>query len=155
MTPRSRPVSSSFLVYCLFSATGGLSVPVFTNNSFFFPCVLAGPSFDYATYDSLVKHTIYDISPPGTSDAQAKAAGRRIPHGRKRVAYLHLTLGLAFLGIYSVFGGRGSYERILTPEWYTWSLVTRFAFVQIAGFIARTKYYAVWSLAEVSRSIWG
>ncbi len=125
--------------------------PDSANRSFFFPCVLVGPSFDYATYDSLVLHTIFAAPPPPTGDSQAKATRRRIPHGRKRVAYLHLVLGLAFIGIYAVYGTQAGYERILTPAWYTWGWATRFGFVQIAGIIARTKYYAVWSLSEVSK----
>ena len=119
-------------------------------SSLFFPCVLVGPSFDYATYDSLVLHTIFDVPSPDCALSQAAVTRRRVPHGRKRVAYLHLVLGLAFLGIFSVYGERAAYERMLTPVWYTWSLSTRFGFIQIAGIIARTKYYAVWSLAEVS-----
>jgi hypothetical protein len=111
--------------------------------------MLIGPSLDYVTYDSLVLKTIYNITPPGQDDSQAKLK-RRVPHGRKRVAYLHLVIGLAFLGIYAVYGGRAAYQRVLTPTWYTWSLLSRFGFVQLAGIVARIKYYAVWSLAEVS-----
>jgi hypothetical protein len=96
-----------------------------------------------------VLKTIYNITPPGQDDSQAKLK-RRVPHGRKRVAYLHLVIGLAFLGIYAVYGGRAAYQRVLTPTWYTWSLLSRFGFVQLAGIVARIKYYAVWSLAEVS-----
>lgn len=43
---------------------------------------------------------------------------------------------------------KGSYERVNSYAWTTWSLLTRFGFVQFAGFVARTKYYAVWSLSE-------
>jgi lysophospholipid acyltransferase len=120
-----------------------------TDASFFFPSMLIGPSLDYVTYDSLVLKTIYNITPPGQDDSQAKLK-RRVPHGRKRVAYLHLLIGLAFLGIYAVYGGRAAYQRVLTPIWYSWSLLSRFGFVQLAGIVARIKYYAVWSLAEVS-----
>jgi hypothetical protein len=122
------------------------------DSSFFFPAMLIGPSLDYATYDSLVKGTIYTTPPPGTGTEQAKAAKRRIPYGRKRVAYLHLIIGLAFLGIYAVYGSRGSYTRILGDDWSKWGHLTRFGFIQFAGFVARTKYYAVWSLSEVSRT---
>ena len=123
------------------------------DGSLFFPSVLVGPSFDYATYDSLILHTIYDITPSRTSTAEQqnqRATRRRIPLGRKRVAYLHLVLGLVFLGIYSLYGERAAYRRILNPTWYTWSIAPRFGFIQIAGIIARVKYYAVWSLSEVS-----
>jgi len=111
--------------------------------------MLIGPSLDYVTYDSLVLKTIYNTTPPGQDDSQAKLK-RRVPHGRKRVAYLHLVIGLAFLGVYAVYGGRAAYQRVLTPAWYSWSLLSRFGFVQLAGIVARVKYYGVWSLAEVS-----
>ncbi|RXK37066.1 lysophospholipid acyltransferase [Tremella mesenterica] len=119
----------------------------FLGYCFFFPSSLVGPSMDYATYDALVKHTLYSQPTAGTEDPQGKLK-RRVPHGRKRVAYLHLVIGLFFLGVYAIFGTKASYERILTPAWYTWGLATRFGFVQVAGFIARTKYYAAWSLSE-------
>ncbi|WVR06969.1 hypothetical protein IAU60_004005 [Kwoniella sp. DSM 27419] len=125
------PGPLAFLGYCLF-----------------FPSILPGPSFDYATYNALVHHTIYQVAPPGTSPEQAKAAKTRVPYGRKRVAYLHMIIGLVFLGIYATFAGQASYERILTPVWYDWTILKRLGFVQLAGFIARTKYYAVWSLSE-------
>ncbi|WWD03076.1 hypothetical protein V865_001122 [Kwoniella europaea PYCC6329] len=125
------PDPLAFLGYCLF-----------------FPSILPGPSFDYATYDSLVHHTIYRVPPPGSSAEQAKAAKKRLPYGRKRVAYLHLTIGLIFLGIYASYGAKFAYARILTSDWYKWSIVQKLGFVQLAGFLARTKYYAVWSLSE-------
>ncbi|WWC70084.1 uncharacterized protein I206_104030 [Kwoniella pini CBS 10737] len=125
------PDPLAFLGYCLF-----------------FPSILPGPSFDYATYDALVHHTIYRVPPPGSSAEQAKAAKKRLPYGRKRVAYLHLAIGLIFLGIYASYSTQFAYERILTPVWYKWSPLYRLAFVQLAGFLARTKYYAVWSLSE-------
>jgi hypothetical protein len=111
--------------------------------------MLIGPSLDYVTYDSLVLKTIYSTTPPGQDDPRAKLK-RRVPYGRKRVAYLHLVLGLAFLGIYAVYGGRAAYQRVLTPAWYTWGFLSKVGFIQLAGIVARIKYYAVWSLAEVS-----
>ena len=111
--------------------------------------MLIGPSLDYVTYDSLVLGTIYNNAPPGHDDSQGKLK-RRVPHGRKRVAYLHLVIGLVFLGTYAVYGGRAAYSRILTPSWYSWGFMTKFGFIQLAGLVARIKYYAVWSLAEVS-----
>jgi len=114
--------------------------------------MLIGPSLDYATYNSLITHTIYSKPPPGTGAEQAQATKRRIPYGRKRVAYLHLAIGLGFLGFYAVYGGRGSYTRILGDDWGKWSLLTRFGFVQFAAFVAKSKYYAVWSMSEVGSS---
>ncbi|WOO80133.1 Lysophospholipid acyltransferase [Vanrija pseudolonga] len=120
----------------------------FLGYCFFFPSVLVGPSFDYATYNALITKTIYDAPVPDADPTHTKRFKGRTPHGRRRVAYLHLVIGLAFLAIFAVLGARGAYSRILEPTWYTWTLSTRFGFVQFAGFVARTKYYAVWSLSE-------
>lgn len=142
---RPEPPSVSGLLVCMSSGCAA-------DASFFFPSMLIGPSLDYATYNSLITHTIYSTPPPGTGVEQAKATKRRIPYGRKRVAYLHLALGLSFLGFYAVYGGRGSYTRILGEDWSKWSLLTRFGFVQFAAFVAKSKYYAVWSMSEVGRA---
>ncbi|KAL7421613.1 Lysophospholipid acyltransferase [Cryptotrichosporon argae] len=125
------PAPLPFLGYCLFFAS-----------------VMPGPSFDYATYDALITHTIYDKPPPGSQPTQKEPTKRRIPYGRKRVAYLHMVVGLVCLGAYAVFGQRADYSRILSDDWKSWSKTTKFGFIQFAGFIARTKYYAVWSLTE-------
>lgn len=110
--------------------------------------MLVGPSFDYASYDALISHTIYNAPIPGQSGEAAATKRTRRPKGRRRVAYLHFVIGLIFLGFYAVMGTKGSYERVNSDEWPTWSLLTRFGFVQFCGFVARTKYYAVWSLSE-------
>ncbi|ODO09822.1 hypothetical protein I350_02040 [Cryptococcus amylolentus CBS 6273] len=120
----------------------------FLGYCFFFPSILVGPSFDYATYDALVHHRLYNIAPPGTSAEQAAAVKTRIPYGRKRVAYLHLVIGLSFLGLYATYGGKFSYEQILGKEFLGYKLIQKLGFVQLCGLFARTKYYAVWSLSE-------
>jgi hypothetical protein len=118
--------------------------------------MLVGPASDYITYDQLVKHTLF---PPVESPT-----ARRVPKGRKRAAYLNLVLGLTFIGIYSTLGDSIGYARIVKGDriWKSWPWWKRLAFVQLAGVIARTKYYVsvlslvrnadlqgVWSLSEV------
>lgn len=107
--------------------------------------MLVGPSFDYASYDALIKHTLFTTAP--NKDAKGRT-WRRTPHGRRRVAYLHGLLGLIYLGLFANFGTRGDFHRVLGPEWLTWTIPTKLAFWQFCGFVARTKYYAVWSLSE-------
>nr|KIR50417.1 lysophospholipid acyltransferase [Cryptococcus bacillisporus CA1280] len=124
------------------------SLVAFLGYCFFFPSVLVGPSFDYATYDALIHKRLYSSPPPGSSPEQAKATKRRIPYGRKRVAYLHLVIGLFFLGVYALYGDKYSYENVLNPIWTGWGWTRKLGFVQLAGLLARTKYYAVWSLSE-------
>ncbi|KAK4690004.1 hypothetical protein P7C73_g106, partial [Tremellales sp. Uapishka_1] len=88
----------------------------FLGYCFFFPSILVGPSFDYATYSALVSHTLFYDSP----DAKGK---RKVPIGRKRVAYLHLVIGLAFLGVYATYGSAAGYDVVLSPIWEKWGLV--------------------------------
>ncbi|BEI86596.1 hypothetical protein CcaverHIS002_0608830 [Cutaneotrichosporon cavernicola] len=120
----------------------------FLGYCFFFPSVLVGPSFEYVSYEKLLNKTIYDVTPPPGTPAATDKSKRRTPKGRRRVAVLHFTLGVVFLAYYAVMGDRGSYQRVIGPDWPTWSLLTRFGFVQFCAFCVRTKYYAVWSLSE-------
>lgn len=122
---------------------------------------MAGPPSDFATYNALVEGTLF-TSPPASNASSALAASEskaaaqehrkpRVPALRKTVAYQKLATGLTFLAIYALYGGKASHERLLDAKWwYSHSRLWRFGFVQLAGFIARTKYYAVWTVAEVS-----
>ena len=47
---------------------------------------------------------------------------RGIPKGRKRVAYVHGAVGVAFLGLYALLGSKASYGGVLTDEWKGYSL---------------------------------
>jgi hypothetical protein len=86
---------------------------------------------------------------------QPRSARPLIPKGRKSSAYRKLVTGLIMLGIYAVFGGQWSYGRIIDPElakvgwWASKGIFGKWMYVMIAGFIARTKYYALWSISEV------
>jgi lysophospholipid acyltransferase len=97
--------------------------------------MLVGPASDYITYHQLVTHTLF---PPAQSPTS-----RRVPKGRKRAAYLNLILGLAFIGIYSVMAEPFGYARIVSRDraWSNLPWWKRLVFIQIAGFVARTKYY--------------
>lgn len=80
-----------------------------------------------------------------------------IPRGRKSTAYTKLATGLIMLGIYSVVGSKWGYARIIDPRetavgwWASKGWWGRWMYVLRAGFVARTKYYALWSISEVSR----
>jgi lysophospholipid acyltransferase len=123
---------------------------------------MAGPASDFATYDALVKDTLFTFPPPSTPEsaltssrsqkAVKKSRKPRSPALRKTVAYQKLAIGLMFLGIYALYGGKAGHDRILDGKWwFSHSKLWRFGFIQLAGFIARTKYYAVWTIAEASR----
>jgi lysophospholipid acyltransferase len=93
-----------------------------------------------------------DLEPLVESSLPQPHARLLIPRGRKTIAYLKLVVGLGMLGFYSVFGGKMAYERIVGEEawWSAKGWFARWVYVMIAGFTARTKYYAIWSISEVS-----
>ncbi len=132
--------------------------------SFFFPSVLIGPAFDYASYDALISGTLYH-HPPATTESSAQAAkdsdaatsrtggAPKSPRARHTAAYRKVVIGLAFLGAFAVLEGRFHYERVLDDDfWYApgFGWKRKLLFVVMTGFVARTKYYGVWTLTEVS-----
>lgn len=86
---------------------------------FYFPGVLVGPYLEYVDYKALIDETMFkDVKVDGQ---------RRVPKGRKRVAYLKLVLGLAYLGAFVVLGGKFNFNVATTPWFLTLSLPARFA----------------------------
>ena len=111
------PSLSSFLGYC-----------------FFFPSILAGPSYTYASYISFTSHELF----------KQESNQMKLPAGRRRKALRRLATGLFFLGkhlkdyhpklktnrinfigIYSVYGAQISYFQMLSPEFATRPYVIR------------------------------
>jgi lysophospholipid acyltransferase len=112
---------------------------------FYFPGLLVGPYLDYQEYNDLINETTF--KKPEVRD-KAKA-GRLIPNGRKRVAYMKMLMGLIYLGIFVVFGGKHNFSVVLTPWFASKPLLFRIAAFQVYGTLERTKYYAIWTLTEV------
>jgi len=95
--------------------------------------------------------------------------GRKLPPGRKRVAYTKMFMGLLYLGLFVVFGATHNFSAALEPSfteksilvrcadlgyYISWlSCLTRFhvriGLFQVYGFFERSKYYAIWTLTEV------
>lgn len=123
----------------------------FLGYCFFFPSILAGPSFTYSSYSSFTSHQLFikETSSSSTTEPRKKGAAL-VPAGRRRKALKRAFLGTVFLAIYAVWSGTASYENMLKPEFGKRSWGFKFLFMNFGGFIARTKYYAVWCVAESS-----
>lgn len=80
--------------------------------SFFFPSVLAGPAFTYASYKTFTSHALFkkEVSP---SDKTSSL----IPPGRRSKAAKRFVTGLVFLGIYALYSWKWGYGRLLEPEY--------------------------------------
>ncbi|KAJ7179508.1 endoplasmic reticulum protein [Mycena filopes] len=114
----------------------------FLGYSFYFPGILVGPYLDYSDYMDLINETMFKNLP-----VKGKH-GRNVPAGRKRVAYRKMLFGLAYLGIFVVFGASWNFNISLTPWFLEQSMWKRIAVYQLVGPIERMKYYAIWTLTE-------
>ncbi|GAA5952711.1 hypothetical protein JCM21900_000412 [Sporobolomyces salmonicolor] len=109
----------------------------------FFPSILVGPSFTFRSYTSFTTHALFAKEQPSGST--------EIPSGRKRKAAKRLVTGIIFLGIFSVYGYQYGMERLLESKFVKErNLWQRLLFMNMAGVVARTKYYAVWCIAEAA-----
>ncbi|GAA5846641.1 hypothetical protein JCM5353_000744 [Sporobolomyces roseus] len=116
----------------------------------FFPSILAGPSYTYNSYDSFTSKRLF-LKETSSSSIPDKITSNDIPAGRKRKALKRFGLALVFLGIYSTYGGQYGMEKLLEGKFVAQrSLLHRIGFMNLAGFVARTKYYAVWCMAETA-----
>lgn len=88
---------------------------------YYFPGVLVGPYLEYADYNELIHETLYD-----GHEVKGNNKGRKLPSGRKRVAYRKMVTGLVFLGIFVVFGGTYNYTVVLTDWFAEQSLLYRY-----------------------------
>jgi len=80
--------------------------------------------------------------------------GRKMPSYRKRAAYTRMGLGLFYLAIFVVFGPKFYYAAFARePEFSKKSLLYRILYFQLFGPVERCKYYAIWTLTEVSSGL--
>jgi MBOAT, membrane-bound O-acyltransferase family len=95
----------------------------FTGFALFFPGVLVGPSFGYATYDAFLKRSLF-------AKADKRDGRRRPPPGRFTKMTQRLLTGLAMMGLFALYGGKYGFERLLEPEFESKSFL--FACVVVA-----------------------
>lgn len=96
---------------------------------FFLPVFLAGPGIDYKSY--------------------RERTSAPLPPGRAQAAIRKTITGLIFVGLFAVLGPSFSYTKILDDSFLSLNPFMKLFFVNLAGFMARTKYYGVWLLACV------
>ncbi|KZT20666.1 MBOAT-domain-containing protein [Neolentinus lepideus HHB14362 ss-1] len=123
------------------------SLLAFLGYAFYFPGVLVGPYLDYNSYKSLVDGSVFKIA-ESHHQPKNEHKGRRIPAGRKTMAYRKMLKGLVFLGLFTTCYGSFSYEVAMTPWFPKKNILYRIAYWQLCGFFERTKYYAIWTLTE-------
>lgn len=90
----------------------------------------------------LITERLYDNVPVKDN------VSRKLPKGRKRVAYGKMVLGLAFLGTYVVVASKHNFTVALQPWFKEQPLWKRIVLFQLYSPSERVKYYAVWTLTE-------
>jgi lysophospholipid acyltransferase len=80
---------------------------------FYFPGILVGPYLEYTEYMDLISEA------PFQGPEFKTKLGRKIPPGRKRVAYRKMFMGLLYLGLFVVFGGSFNFGVALAPWFLT------------------------------------
>lgn len=103
------PSILAFLGYASVSLSG--SDGLLTLTSLYFPGILVGPSLEFASYMSVVNASGYK--------SEGKTSGSRLPPGRKRVAYWRALQGIAFLGLFVLYGGQYDFTYMLENSWFT------------------------------------
>jgi hypothetical protein len=94
---------------------------------FYFPALLVGPAFEFVSYRALIDESIF-TSPTNSQvngvRSSEKVDGspsfgtqRRVPTGRKRVAYMKFLQGLGYLLVFTMFGPKFNYDVTVDPHW--------------------------------------
>lgn len=79
--------------------------------SFFFPSILAGPSFTYRSYDSFTTHRLFAKEHP--ADGSKPVDPTVVPPGRRRKAAKRFATGIIYLAIFSTYGWKYGMDRLL------------------------------------------
>ncbi|KAJ3171322.1 lysophospholipid acyltransferase, partial [Irineochytrium annulatum] len=98
----------------------------------FFPSFLVGPSFEFKDYDDFIaRRKPFD-----------KIPSRVWPVTRC------LLYAVGMLYIYIRFGSTWNFDIATKPEFMEQPFWARLAWLQVYGFMSRTKYYGAWKLSE-------
>ncbi|KAI8824236.1 MBOAT, membrane-bound O-acyltransferase family-domain-containing protein [Fimicolochytrium jonesii] len=112
---------------------------------FFFGGFLVGPAFELADYRRFAENQVTSIL--CGLQRLIRALTEHPPSSRNNTIKC-IASALACLAVYLVLGKDLSYYHAITPKFHQKSWVYRALFIQGCGFVARTKYYAAWKMAE-------
>ncbi|PHH74077.1 hypothetical protein CDD80_3320 [Ophiocordyceps camponoti-rufipedis] len=116
----------------------------------FFPSLFAGPAFDYVEYRRWIDTSMFDV--PADVDSSKRPPvrkKRRIPRSGTP-ATIKAIQGLCWIGLFVTLSSRFGYEQLVDESYMQYGLLRRIWIMCMANFVARLKYYGVWSLTEGS-----
>lgn len=112
----------------------------------YFPSLFAGPAFDFREYQRWIDCSMFDVVVPDTKRGGTKRK-RKIPKSHWPAIKKAVT-GLLWILVFLKLGGLYTIEFMQSDEALQYSFLRRVWFLYVFGFVARTKYYGVWSLTE-------
>lgn len=115
---------------------------------FFFPALMAGPAMDFAEYRRWLDTSMFDV--PANVDAAKKPPTRkkrRIPRSATPALW-KLAQGLGYLLLFLASSGSYNPELLLSDSYMDYGILKRVWIMYVASFVARMKYYGVWSMTE-------
>jgi len=114
----------------------------------FFPSIMVGPAFDYVDYHRWLNTSMFDL-PPGIDPSKAPATRgkRKIPRSATP-AMIKMAKGLIWILAFLQFSGYFNASVILSDRYMNMNLLWRIFYLHMLSFVARMKYYGVWSLTD-------
>lgn len=116
----------------------------------FFPSLFAGPSFDFTDYKQWIDTSMFDV-PPNIDAAKRPPVRkkRKIPRSGGPAAWKAMT-GLCWIGLFIGLSGRYNPSSLTSQSYMKKGILHRIWIMYMVSFVARLKYYGVWSLTEGS-----
>ncbi|KAH7140548.1 MBOAT, membrane-bound O-acyltransferase family-domain-containing protein [Dactylonectria macrodidyma] len=116
----------------------------------FFPALFAGPSFDFTDYRRWLNTSMFDISPQvDPSKKPPVRRKRRIPRSGGPAAWKAFS-GLFWIGLFMALSSSYNPGTLTADSFVEYGFLRRVWIMHVVSFVARLKYYGVWSLTEGS-----
>ncbi|KAK3048877.1 Lysophospholipid acyltransferase [Extremus antarcticus] len=116
----------------------------------FFPALMAGPAFDYVDYHRWLNTTMFDL-PAGIDPMKAPATRKRRKIPRSATpAMFKMASGLGWILLFLQLSKYYGSTVLLSDEYMGYNFFRRVFQMYMMNFVARMKYYGVWSLTEGS-----
>ncbi|WPH00819.1 Hypothetical protein R9X50_00364900 [Acrodontium crateriforme] len=114
----------------------------------FFPSLMVGPAFDYVDYHRWLNTTMFEL-PPGTDPLKAPPTRkkRKIPRSGTPAMW-KMTVGLLWILAFLQFSKYHTPEIMLSDRVKDMNFFWRVYHLHMMSFVARMKYYGVWTLTE-------
>lgn len=114
----------------------------------FFPALFAGPAFDFAEYRRWIDTTMFDVAPSVDPTKKPPVRKKRkIPRSGGAAAW-KAAMGLFWIGLFMALSGPYHTGVLISDSYMEHNFLHRVWIMHMVNFVARLKYYGVWTLTE-------